>query len=197
MSAPIDSAALHQLFIDGRTHNAFLDKPVSDETLLEVARLTALGPTEANMLPGRFVFVKSAEAKAKLDPCMAEGNKAKTLAAPATIIAAYDQEFYEHLPRTMPHVDARSWYVNRDEAGKRWVAERSTALQIGYLTMAARALGLDVGPMAGFDPAAVDAAFLAGTTWKSYVLINIGYGDTSKLFPRSPRLDLPEFARIV
>jgi len=197
MTAPIASAALDQLFTNGRTYNAFLDKPVSDETLLEVARLAELGPTEANTLPGRFVFVKSAEAKAKLIPAMAEGNKAKTLAAPATIIAAYDIEFYEKLPVTFPQVDARSWYAHRDEAAKRWVAERSTGLQIGYLTMAARALGLGIGPMGGFDAATIDAAFFAGTTWNSYLVINIGYGDDTKLHPRNPRLGTDEFVKIV
>jgi len=197
MTHPIDASAIDQLFTNARTHNAFLDTPVSDETLLEVARLTELGPTEANTLPGRFIFVKSPEAKAKLIPAMAEGNKAKTLSAPATIIACYDMEFYEHLPKTFPQVDARSWYVGRDEAAKRWVAERSTGLQIGYLTMAARALGLDLGAMGGFDAATVDAAFLAGTTWKSYLVINIGYGDATKLYPRNPRLSPDEFVKIV
>jgi 3-hydroxypropanoate dehydrogenase len=197
MTAPISSAALEQLFINGRTHNHFLDKPVSDETLHEIARLAEFGPTEANTLPGRFVFVKSAEAKAKLGPCLSEGNRAKSLAAPATVICAYDVEFYEHLPKTFPHADARSWYVGRDEAGKSFVAQRSAALQIGYLMIAARSLGLDVGPMAGFDPAAVDAAFLAGTTWKSYVLINLGYGDAEKLHPRNPRLAPDDYVKIV
>jgi 3-hydroxypropanoate dehydrogenase len=197
MPAPLSADVLNQLFIEARTHNAFLDKPVSDETLLEIARLAELGPTEANTLPGRFVFVKSPEAKAKLAPAMAEGNRAKTLSAPATLIAAYDIEFYEKLPKTFPQVDARSWYVGRDEAAKRWVAERSTGLQIGYLTIAARALGLDLGPMGGFDAAAVDAAFLGGTTWKSYLVVNIGYGDASKLYPRNPRLSADEFVKIV
>jgi 3-hydroxypropanoate dehydrogenase len=197
MTSVLDQSVIDQLFTNGRTHNAFLDKPVSDDLLLEVARLAELGPTEANTLPGRFVFVKSPEAKAKLLPAMAEGNRAKTEKAPAALIVAYDIEFYEKLPKTFPHADARSWYVGRDEAAKRWVAERSTALQIGYLTMAARALGLDVGPMAGFDPAAVDAAFFAGTTWKSYLIVNIGYGDHEKLFPRSPRLEGDEFVKIV
>lgn len=197
MSTVLDTAVLAQLFTEARTHNAFLDKPVSDELLLEVARLAQFGPTEANTLPGRFVIVKSPEAKAKLAPAMAEGNRAKTLAAPATIIAAYDMAFYDNLPKTFPQVDARSWYVGRDDAGKRWVAERSTALQIGYLTMAARALGLDLGPMGGFDAAAIDAAFFAGTTWKAYLVINIGYGDKEKLYPRNPRLDPAEYVKIV
>lgn len=197
MSTPLSQAAFDQLFNNARTHNAFLDKPVSDDLIHELARLTQLGPTEANTLPGRFVFVKSAEAKAKLLPAMAEGNRAKTEKAPVTIIAAYDMEFYEKLPKTFPHADARSWYVGRDEAGKRWVAERSTALQIGYLTIAARALGLDVGAMGGFDAAAIDAAFFAGTTWKSYLVLNLGYGDASGLYPRSPRLTKDEFVKIV
>lgn len=197
MSTPLSQAALDQLFNNARTHNAFLDKPVSDDLIHELARLTQLGPTEANTLPGRFLFVKSAEAKAKLLPAMAEGNRAKTEKAPVNIIAAYDMEFYEKLPKTFPHADARSWYVGRDEAGKRWVAERSTALQIGYLTIAARALGLDVGAMGGFDAATIDAAFFTGTTWKSYLVLNLGYGDASGLYPRSPRLEKDEFFQIV
>eukprot|EP01037_Dinobryon_pediforme_P022419 gene22419-23573_t len=185
---PLAASALDQLFNNARTHNAFLDTPVSDSLLLEAARLAELGPTEANTLPGRFVFVRSPEAKAKLAPHMAAGNRDKTVAAPAAVIIAYDAEFYEQLPKTFPHVDARSWYVHRDDAAKRWVAERSTALQIGYLIIALRALGLDAGPMGGFDAAGIDADFFAGTSWKTYLVMNVGYGDASKLFPRSPRL---------
>jgi 3-hydroxypropanoate dehydrogenase len=195
--APLADAALAQLFGDARTFNSFIDAPVADEILLEAARLAEFGPTEANTLPGRFVFVKSEEAKAKLVPCLSDGNKAKTAAAPAVVIAAYDMEFYEKLPKTFPQVDARSWYVGRDEAGKRWVAERSTALQIGYLIMALRALGLDCGPMGGFDADSVNAVFFAGTTWRSFLVMNIGYGDRSKLHPRNPRLETSEFVKIL
>ncbi len=194
---PLAAAALDQLFVNARTHNAFLDTPVTDSLLLEAARLAELGPTEANTLPGRFVFVRSPEAKAKLAPHMAAGNRDKTVAAPAAVIIAYDAEFYEQLPKTFPHVDARSWYVHRDDATKRWVAERSTALQIGYLIIALRALGLDAGPMGGFDAAGIDAAFFAGTSWKTYLVMNVGYGDASKLFPRSPRLAIDEFTKIL
>ena len=195
--APLDTAALDRLFSEGRTFNAFTSTPVPDSLLLEAARLAEFGPTEANTLPGRFVFVNSPEARAKLVPAMAEGNRAKTQAAPSVVIVAYDMDFYEKLPKTFPQVDARSWYAHRDEAGKRRVAERSTALQTGYLILALRALGLDVGPMGGFDPAAVDAAFFAGTSWKSDLVMNVGYGDREKLYPRNPRLAGDEFVKIV
>jgi 3-hydroxypropanoate dehydrogenase len=191
----LDAAGLDALFREGRTFNAFQDRAVARETLQEAARLAQFGPTEANSLPGRFLFVTSPEAKAKLVPLLAEGNRAKTEAAPAVVVAAYDIEFYEKLPKTFPQVDARSWYVGRDEAGKRWVAERSSALQTGYLIMALRALGLDVGPMGGFDAGGVDAAFFAGSTWRSYLVMNIGYGDRAKLYPRNPRLADDEFTR--
>ena len=192
---PLDALALDTLFRQARTFNYFQDRPVSEALLAEIAELAELGPTEANSLPGRFLFVTTKDGKEKLAQHLAEGNRAKTLAAPAAVVVAYDKEFYEHLPKTFPQVDARSWYAGRDEAGKRWPAERSTALQAGYLILAARAHGLDVGPMGGFDAAGVDAAFFEGTTWRSYVVMNIGYGDRSKLHPRNPRLARDEFVR--
>ena len=195
--ARLDDATLAQLFSDARTFNYFLDKPVATETLLEAARLAEFGPTEANTLPGRFLILTSPEAKAKIGPLMSGNNQAKTLAAPAVIVAGYDIEFYEHLPKTFPHVDARSWYVGRDESGKKSSAERSAALQIGYLILALRSLGLDCGPMGGFDAKGVDEAFFAGTSWRSFVVINVGYGDRSKLHPRNPRLDTDEFVKVI
>ncbi|MDR3375482.1 MAG: malonic semialdehyde reductase [Ancalomicrobiaceae bacterium] len=192
-----DDTALAQLFSGARTFNYFLDKPVATETLLEATRLAEFGPTEANTLPGRFLILTSSEAKAKIGPLMSGNNQAKTLAAPAVIVAAYDAEFYEHLPKTFPQVDARSWYVGRDEPGKKWVAERSAALQIGYLILALRSLGLDCGPMGGFDAKGVDEAFFAGTSWHSFIVINVGYGDRSKLHPRNPRLDTDEFVKVI
>lgn len=197
MSSAIDKAAIETLFDNGRTYNAFLDKPVSVETLQELVRLTELGPTEANTLPGRFVFVTSPEAKAKLKAAMMPGNDEKTFAAPVNVIFAYDLAFFETLPVTFPQVDAKSWYSGRDEAGLSFVAQRSAALQIGYFTMAARALGLDVGHMGGFDANAVNEAFFAGTTLRSFVVTNLGYGDASKLYPRNPRLAFDQVARIV
>jgi 3-hydroxypropanoate dehydrogenase len=196
MSEKLAEAALDQLFRHARTYNAFLPKPVSDEQLHALYELAKFGPTSANSSPMRVVFVKSAEAKEKLKPFLSEGNRAKTLAAPVTAIIANDHEFYEKLPQLFPHADARSWFVGNQEHIDR-TAFRNATLQGAYVIMAARALGLDCGPMSGFDNAGVDGAFFAGTSIKSNFLINIGYGDASRdLFPRSPRLSFDEAARI-
>lgn len=197
MSAVLADDTLDQLFREGRSYNGFLDKPVSDETLKTLAELTSLGPTEANTLPGRFVFVKSPEAKEKLLSVVAPGNQAKTKSAAASIIAGYDLDFYENLPKTFPHADARSWYAGSPDERLQFSALRSASLQVGYLTIAARALGLDVGPIAGFDAAAVDAAFFPNSRIKTFVIVNIGYGDKSTLFPRLPRLAFDDYAKIV
>ncbi|MBV1777406.1 malonic semialdehyde reductase [Burkholderiaceae bacterium DAT-1] len=195
MSQPLNAAALAQLFTDARTHNGFSSQPVSDETIHALYDLLKWGPTTANACPGRFVFVRSPEAKEKLRPCLSEGNLEKTMAAPVTVIVAHDLEFYEKLPKLFPHADARSWFVGND-AAIQGAAFRSGTLQGAYLILAARALGLDCGPMSGFDNAKVDAAFFAGTQYKSNFLINLGYGDTSKLYPRNPRLDFAEACQI-
>ncbi len=158
-SAQLDEKGLDLLFHEGRTHSKFLDKPVPADLLKKLATLAELGPTEANSLPGRFVFVTSKEAKAKLVPLMSEGNRAKTEAAPVTVIAAYDLDFFEKLPKTFPQVDARSWYAGAPVERLTFSASRSTALQTGYLILAARALGLDAGPMGGYDAAAIEEAF--------------------------------------
>lgn len=192
----LDDVALDTLFRTARTYNEWLDKPVPADLLRDLANLAEFGPTAANSLPARFVFVTSQAAKEKLRPLLSPGNVDKTMAAPVTVIAAHDIEFYEQLPKTFPHADARSWYAGNDAAIER-TAKQSGTLQAAYLILAARALGLDAGPMAGFDAAGVDAAFLGGTTWRSQMLINLGYGDPAKLFPRSPRLAFDEFARIV
>lgn len=197
MSAVLADDTLDQLFREGRSFNGFLDKPVSDETLKTLAELTSLGPTEANTLPGRFVFVKSPEAKEKLLSVVAPGNQAKTKSAAVSIIAGYDLDFYENLPKTFPHADARSWYAGSPDERLQFSALRSASLQVGYLTIAARALGLDVGPIAGFDAAAVDAAFFPESRIKTFVIVNLGYGDKSSLFPRLPRLDFDDYAKIV
>ena len=196
MSALLADDKLDRLFRDGRSYNGFLDKPVTDETLKTLAELTSLGPTEANTLPGRFVFVKSPEAKEKLLAAMAPGNQAKTKTAPVSVIVGYDLDFYENLPKTFPHADARSWYAGSPDERLQFSALRSASLQVGYLTMAARALGLDVGPMAGFDAAALDAAFFPDSRVKTLLVLNLGYGDKSSLFPRLPRLAFDEYARI-
>lgn len=197
MSAVLADDTLDQLFREGRSYNGFLDKPVSDETLKTLAELTILGPTEANTLPGRFVFVKSPEAKEKLLAVVAPGNQAKTKSAAVSIIAGFDLDFYENLPKTFPHADARSWYAGSPDERLQFSALRSASLQVGYLTIAARSLGLDVGPIAGFDAAAVDAAFFPGSRIKTFVIVNLGYGDKSTLFPRLPRLAFDDYAKIV
>lgn len=187
--------ALDQLFREARTHNAWLPKPVDDTLLERIVALTVMGPTSANSSPGRFVFVKSAAAKEKLKPALSAGNVDKTMAAPVTVVVGMDMAFYEHLPKLYPHADARSWFAGNEEM-IRATAFRNASLQGAYLIMAARALGLDTGPMSGFDAAKVDEAFFAGTTIRSNFLINLGYGDRSKLHPRNPRLSFDETARI-
>ena len=196
MSEKLAEAALDQLFRSARTYNAFLPKPVSAEQLHALYDLAKFGPTSANSSPMRLVFVTSAAAKEKLKPFLSEGNRAKTLAAPVTAIVANDHEFYEKLPQLFPHADARSWFVGNQTMIDN-TAFRNATLQGAYVIMAARALGLDCGPMSGFDGAGVDAAFFAGTKIKSNFLINIGYGDASRdLFPRSPRLSFDEACRV-
>jgi len=196
MSEMLSEAALDQLFRSARTFNAWLPKEVSDEQLHQLYELAKFGPTSANSSPMRVVFVKSREAKAKLSPFLSEGNRAKTMVAPVTAIVATDHEFYEKLPQLFPHADARSWFAGNQPLIDT-TAFRNGTLQGAYVIMAARSIGLDCGPMSGFDNAGVDAAFFAGTTIKSNFLINIGYGDASRdLFPRSPRLSFDEACRI-
>ncbi|MBZ5613158.1 MAG: malonic semialdehyde reductase [Acidobacteriia bacterium] len=195
-STKISSDALDQLFRKARTHSAWLPTRVSLETLREVYQLGRLGPTSANSTPARFVFLESAAAKARLLPALAPGNVEKTKAAPVTVIVAYDTEFYEKLPRLFPHADMRSYFVGNqpliDETGF-----RNGSLQGGYFILAARALGLDCGPMSGFDQAKVNAEFFPDGKWKANFLCNLGYGDHSKLFPRSPRLEFDEACRVL
>lgn len=196
MSEKLAETALDQLFRTARTYNAFLPKEVTDEQLHALYELAKFGPTSANSSPMRLVFVKSAQAKEKLKPFLSDGNRAKTMVAPVTAIVANDHAFYEKLPQLFPHADARSWFVG-DQPKIDTTAFRNATLQGAYVIIAARALGLDCGPMSGFDNAGVDEAFFAGTTIKSNFLINIGYGDASRdLFPRSPRLAFDEACRI-
>ena len=197
MSELLSDTALDQLFRQARTYNAFQDRPVSDELLRQVYELAKFGPTSANSSPARIVFVKSAEAKAKLEPFLSEGNRAKTMKAPVTAIVGTDHEFYERLPQLFPHADARSWFVGNQPMIDT-TAFRNATLQGAYLIIAARAVGLDCGPMSGFDNAGVDRAFFGDTpNVKSNFLINLGYGDASRdLFPRSPRLSFEEACRI-
>lgn len=195
MKDVLPAPALDQLFRQARTYNAF-SGDVSDETLHALYDLLKWGPTTANTCPARFVFVKSKEAKARLGPALDEGNYAKTMAAPCTVIVAYDMAFYDKLPVLFPHTDARAWFDTKPEDALERICLRNGSLQGAYLILAARALGLDCGPMSGFDNAKVDAAFFAGTTWRSNFLVNLGRGEPSSIFPRSPRLPFDEACRI-
>ena len=194
MPDALNGSTLDQLFRQARTYNAF-SGDISDDTLRALYDLLKFGPTSANSSPARFVFVKSKEAKAKLAPALDEGNRAKTLAAPVTVIVAYDLDFHDKLPVLFPHVDAKSWFEGPRD-GRQVPAFRNGSLQGAYLILAARALGLDAGPMSGFNNALVDEAFFAGTAIKSNFLVNLGKGDPASIFPRSPRLSFDEAARI-
>lgn len=196
MAFALNEAALAQLFLEARTHSAWQDKPVPDAVLVQVVELMKMGPTSANCSPARIVFVQSAEAKARLKPLLSEGNREKTMKAPVTAIIGYDLDFYERLPFLFPHTDARSWFAGKPEH-IRETAFRNGTLQGAYLILAARALGLDCGPMSGFDAAKVTAEFFAGTNVKANFLCNLGYGDGSQLNPRSPRLAFEELAQVV
>ena len=197
MTQILSDAALDQIFRQARTQNAWQDKPVSDEQLHALYELMKWGPTSANCSPARIVFVKSDEAKRKLEPTLSEGNRAKTMRAPVTAIIATDFAFYEKMPYLFPHADAKSWFEGNqpliESAGF-----RNGSLQGGYFILAARSIGLDCGPMSGFDNAKVDAAFFAGTQVRSNFIVALGQGDPNPqvLFPRSPRLSFDEACRI-
>ena len=191
----LDPQALDQLFRLARTYNAFTGE-VGDDLLRRLYELARFGPTQSNSCPARFVFVKSAEAKAKLGPALDKGNYAKTMAAPCTAIVAYDMAFFDKLPVLVPHTDARDWFSGSPEADLYRAALRSSSLQGAYLILAARSLGLDCGPMSGFDTARVDAAFFAGIAIRSNFLVNLGRGEASSVHPRAPRLDFDEACRI-
>jgi len=195
VASPLNDKALDQLFREARTYNGWLDKPVGDDVLHRLYDLVKMGPTSANCLPMRLVFVRTQAAKERLRPHLAPANVEKTMAAPVTVIVAHDLEFYERLPELFPHVDARSWFVGNDEL-IRTTAFRNGTLQGGYLILAARSLGLDCGPMSGFDNAKVDALFFPGEEVKSNFLLNLGYGDPAKLFPRSPRPTFEDICRV-
>lgn len=184
-----------QLFDHARTHNGFTDQPVPEATLRQLYELMRWGPTSANCCPARIVFVSSPEAKARLLEGVSAGNAEKTRQAPVTAVIGMDMAFYELLPQLFPHADARSWFAGKPEVIEA-TAFRNSSLQGGYFIMAARALGLDCGPMSGFDAAKLDAAFWAGTSVKTNFICNLGHGDPSKLFARSPRLDFETACRI-
>jgi 3-hydroxypropanoate dehydrogenase len=192
----IPQIALEQIFTKARTHSIWLPEPVGDDLLLHIYDLMKMGPTSANSCPARILFVRSKEAKEKLAPCLSPGNVEKTMSAPVTAIVAQDLQFYEKLPVLYPFADARSWFAGKP-AFIESTAFRNSSLQGAYFIIAARSLGLDCGPMSGFDNAKVDAAFFEGTSWKSNFLCNLGYGDPSKLHPRAPRLKFEEACKVV
>ncbi len=193
----LDGAALRTLFLEARTANGFLDYPVNRELLARAVELALLGPTSANGLPLRLVFVESAEAKEKLRPSLLAGNLEKTMAAPVTAIIATDLKFYEHFPRTFPERGEmlKERVAAMEPALQREFAWDNAVLQMAYFIVALRSLGLDTGPMVGFERKIVDEAFFPDGNWVSQYLINIGYGDDSKLFPRLPRFNVDEVAR--
>ena len=194
--AAVNDTALDVLFREARTQNGWHDKPVDVATLHAVWDLAKMGATSANCLPARIVFVTTPEGKERLKPHLMEGNVAKTVAAPVTAIIGYDLAFYEHLPELFPHTDARSWFAGNDSLISE-TAFRNGTLQGGYLMLAARALGLDCGPMSGFDQEGVNAEFFADTNIKANFLCNIGYGNNEDLFERSPRPAFDKFCSVV
>lgn len=192
----LDVAALDQIFTKAKTHYHWLNQDVPDALLSDVYDLCKMGATSANCQPIRIVFVKSSEAKEKLRPCLFEGNLEKTMAAPVTAIFAYDMEFYNKLSVTFPHVDAKPWFT-QNENDTFVHAFRNGTLQAAYFMLAARAKGLDCGPMSGFNAQMVDELFFSGTQWRSNFLCNLGYGDHTKGYERFPRLTFDETCRVI
>lgn len=188
---PLDDSVADALFRNARTKYAWTTQEVADDELRSLYDLVKLGPTSANSSPARFVFIRSKESKDRLKPALSPGNIEKTMAAPVTVIVAYDPYFYEHLPKLFPHADAKSWFSGNPDLADE-TALRNGTIQGAYLILAARALGLDCGPMSGFDRAKVDQLFLADRGWKSNFLVNLGHGTAEDLYPRSPRLDFDE-----
>jgi 3-hydroxypropanoate dehydrogenase len=187
----LDDKALDLLFREARTHNGWLDKPVTDEQIRAIYEILKMGPTSSNSQPARFVFIRTKEGKEKLRPSLSSGNTEKTMAAPVTAIVAYDTQFYEHLPKNFPHnQDAINWFKGTPAAAP--TAFRNGSLQGAYLMLAARAVGLDIGAMSGFNNTLLDETFFPDGRFKSNFLCNIGYGDPSKLFGRSPRMSFEE-----
>lgn len=195
LAASLADAALDRLFRNARSQNGFVDGAVPDTVLEQLYELVKWGPTSTNCQPGRFLFVRSEEAKQKLAGCVAPNNAAKVLSAPVTVIIGMETKFVDSLERLFPHFDVRPMY-RASAAMTEATAFRNSSLQGGYLIMAARALGLDCGPMSGFDPAAVDTAFWSGTSVRTNFLCTLGYGDPAKVFPRLPRLDFSEACQL-
>jgi 3-hydroxypropanoate dehydrogenase len=196
MSEPLNDAALDQLFRAGRSYNGWLDQPVTDAQIAAIYELLKMGPTSANQSPARFVWCRTPEAKARLAECASEGNKAKVLAAPVTVIIGYDLDFHEQLPWLFPHADARAWFAGNEDF-RRESAFRNATLQGAYLMLAARSLGLDCGPMSGFDQAAATATFFADQPRvRADWICSIGHGDPASIFGRSPRPEFDVFNRL-
>ncbi len=188
---PLDQAGLEALFTEARTHYKWRPDPVTDDELRRLYDVVRTGPTSANSSPARFLFLRTDDAKERLRPALSAGNIDKTLSAPIVTIVAHDPAFFDQLPKLFPHADARSWFAG-NEALAADTAFRNGTLQGAYLMLAARAMGLDTGPMSGFDNARVDEIFLTDRGWKSNFLVNLGHGDPAALFPRSPRLGFDE-----
>jgi 3-hydroxypropanoate dehydrogenase len=196
MSGRIDAQALDQLFLSARTQNKWLAKDVTDAQLHEIIDIMKMGPTSANCQPARFVFLRTKAAKERLKPHLSSANQDKTMAAPVAAIIGTDFAFFEHLPRNFPHTDAKSWFVGKPELANT-TAVRNGTLQGAYFMIAARAIGVDVGAMSGYDAAGVDAEFFAGSTIKSNFICNLGYGDPAGVMGRLPRFDFADIAKIV
>lgn len=192
----LSEAALAALFHEARTQNAWADRPLPAGTAERLWDAVKMGPTSANCLPGRLLFIESPEAKARLEPLMSSGNRAKTMTAPMTVIVCQDMAFYDKLPELFPHVDARPWFTGSPEK-IRDTAARNSTLMGGYLILAARAMGLDCGPMSGFDAEGVAREFLDGTGWEPNFMVNIGYGDPAGVQARLPRLAFADACRIL
>lgn len=194
--APVSTEVLDQLFVEARTRNGWTDRPVPEALIRQLYDTMKFGPTSANSSPARFVFVTSAEAKARLAPHMSEGNRDKTMQAPVAVIIGFDTDFHDQLPKLFPHApDARDWFAEPN--ARREAAFRNGSLQGAYMLIAARALGLDAGPMSGFDVEGVKQEFFAGTSVEPNFIMNLGYGSDENLFPRSPRLTFDEAAQIL
>ena len=194
--AILSPEALKQIFTEARTHHSWQNRPVSGVQLREIYELAKWAPTSVNANPMRVVFVKSAAEKEKLYPALMGSNPEQVKSAPVTAIIAFDEKFFDHLPKLMPAFDARPMFANNKELAE-VTAFRNSSLQGAYLILAARALGLDICPMSGFNNVAVDEAFFKGTSWKSNFICNIGYGEDARLYPRGPRLTFEESCRIV
>jgi nitroreductase len=196
MTEPLSASAQDQLFREARTRNAFSDKPVPEALIRELYELLKWGPTSGNVCPARFVFLTTPEAKARLAPLMSRANRSKDIGAAVQVIVAYDLKFADRIPELFPHnPGSAAWFA--DEAVAEETAFRNGSLQGAYLILAARALGLDAGPMSGFDRAGVDAEFFAGTSWRANFLCNLGYGTDEALFERLPRLSFEDACRVI